>query len=439
MSTKSAYAQQISTILASIDNGSEDPNNTHPLEEAEQEEFDVYIEEDRITVVKRPEPQPKTIEAVQPPHLPPPYFAYTALTISLLFIAYLVTSAIITVFFPPSVTITLLTKSRTVTATGTLQVQTRTIPPITLSESQTVPTTGKGHQDARSANGYITFYNGEFQSVTIPAGKAFTGSSGVPVITDQIATIPAANINPPTFGQVTVPAHAIHPGQSGNIAAFDINSPCCFASVIAKNPEHFTRGQDERNFQTVAKADIETTAGTLKTTLAQSVSGALQGQLKPQEQLKLLPCATSVSSDHQPGQEAREVKVSVSETCSAVAFNTKTLLTQATDILAHHALQQLGTGYSLFGSVQVSIIRATVTGTAPTLIYSCQGTWVYAISQQAQQHIKHLIAGKSKQVALKLLLSLPGVERALIEGEDNSKLPKNITSIHLHIIVQSSE
>jgi hypothetical protein len=440
---KTTYAQEINRILATINNnGSEEEQVSKPLEEKEKaEEYDVYVQTDRITIVKRPEPEAQVIEAVQlPQRQPQPYFAYIAMTMSLLLLCYLVTSAIITVFIPQSVTITLLTKSRTVTATGTLRVQTRAIPPITLSESQTVQASGKGHQDARSANGYITFYNGEFQSVTIPAGKTLTGSSGVTVITDQDAIIPAANINPPTFGQATVSAHALNPGQSGNIPSYDINSPCCFASVIAKNPEHFTGGQDERNFQTVAKADIDTTSRALKTTLAQSVTGALQSQLKPQEQLELLPCTPTVSSDHQPGQEAREVKVSVSETCSAVVYNYNELISKATDLLSHRAHQQFGTGYSLIGPVQVSITQVIkVTGTPPTLIYSCQGTWVYAIAQQAQQHIKHLIAGKSKQVALKVLLSMPGIERVSIEGNDNPKLPKNITSIHFQIIVQSSE
>jgi hypothetical protein len=436
MSTKSAYPQQISTILASIDNGSEEQNNTHPFEGAKPEEFDVYIEPDRITVVKRPEPQPEIIEAVKPPQ-PPPYVAYAAMTMSLLLLCYLVTSAIITVFFPPSVTITLLAKSKTVTATGTLQVQTRAIPPITLSQSQTISTSGREHQVARAAQGTITFYNGLYTSQTVQAGTILTGADGVQIATDQNASIPAAN--PPSLGYATVSAHALTKGSSGDISVYDINQACCGTAIKAVNTTSFRGGRDERNFQSVAKADIDTTSRALKTTLAQSVTGAFQGQLKSQEQFQLLPCTPTESSDHQPGQEAREVKVSVSVTCSAVAYNYNELLSKATDLLSHQALQHLGTGYSLFGLVQVSIIRATVTGTTPTLIYSCQGTWVYAISQQAQQHIKHLIAGKPKHEAIKILLSLPGIERASIEGEDNTKLPKNLTSIHFQIIVQSSE
>ncbi len=163
----------------------------------------------------------------------------------------------------------------------------------------------------------------------------------------------------------------------------------------------------------------------------------MQGQGKPTEQLFILPCTPTVSSDHQPGQEAKEVKISVSETCSAVAYNSNELLSKVTDLLSRKALQKLGTDYSLFGQVQVSIFQATITRTIPTLIFSCQGTWVYAISPHAQQSIKQLISGRPRDEAIKVLLSLPGIERASIEGENNSRLPKNITSIHLQIIIQS--
>ena len=55
--------------------------------------------------------------------------------------------------------------------------------------------------------------------------------------TGQDATIPAGN--PPSYGQVTVAAHAIQSGSRGNIAAYDINEACCALSVLAKNTEPF--------------------------------------------------------------------------------------------------------------------------------------------------------------------------------------------------------
>ena len=158
----------------------------------------------------------------------------------------------------------------------------------------------------------------------------------------------------------------------------------------------------------------------------------------PNEQLSILPCTPTVASDHHPGQEATQVKVTASETCSAVAFDKDALQTKATDLLSQQARRQFGTSYSLIGDVQVSIIKPTVTHAMPALIFSCQGTWVYALSQEAQQQIKQRIAGKSRQEAIKLLLSLPGIEQASIRWDEETKLPESPNALHLVIVVPNS-
>src|SRR5207244_1142652 len=140
-------------------------------------------------------------------------------------------------------TITIIPQQQALTTTATFpigrgpwDVQGRVLPALTLSQSQTVQAAGKGHQDARAATGTLTFFNGQLQRVTIPAGSTFIGN-GVRITTDDTATIPAADptTNPPTFGQMQVSAHAVLPGASGNIQAYAINESCCAASVIVKN------------------------------------------------------------------------------------------------------------------------------------------------------------------------------------------------------------
>jgi len=314
----------------------------------------------------------------------------------------------------------------------------RVLSPLTISQSQTTPTTGKGHQDAKQATGFITFYNGLFTSQTIAPDTIFTGADGIQVVTDQQATIPAGN--PPSYGQVTVSAHAISPSVKGNIPAYDINEACCATSVLAKNTNPFTGGQDKRNYQTVAKKDIDTISAPLKTAVAQSMSGALQGQVQPHEQLYILPCTPTQTSDHQPGEEAREVKVTVSQTCSAVAYNSQELETKATAFLATQALHKTGAGYSLLGNVLVSVKQASVTSTPPLVFLSFQasGTWIYGISQKAQDQIKSRIAGKTRQDALQVLASLPGIEQVSIrwnEFGDDTRLPKNSRYIHITLLI----
>ena len=339
------------------------------------------------------------------------------------------------ILHPPIVTVTLVPKSREVTLTTTLQFG-RLLAPITLSQSATAPATGKGHQDAKQATGSITFYNGQLAVQTVPAGTILTGTDGVQIVTAQDATIPALDptANPPAVGQVTVSAHAINPGMSGNISAYDISQPCCLASVIAKNTAAFHGGADERNFQTVTKSDIDVTASQLKDTLNLSAQGALQGDLKAGEVLAAPICSPAVSSNHQAGTEAPSVKVTATLTCSGIAYNKQVLDTKATQLLISKAFNQPGPSYSLSGTIQVTVNQAIPTRNTPTLVFSVQGLWVYAISNKEQERIKRLLTGRTKQEALRILASLPGIEKAAMNWDDNTKLPRDSRYIHLVLI-----
>ncbi len=333
---------------------------------------------------------------------------------------------------PPIASVTIIPTVQIFTLKGRVQTG-RLIHSVTLSQSQTVPTTGKGHQDATKATGTITFYNGQFTSQTVPAGTILTGADSVQIITDQDALIPAGN--PPSYGQVTISAHAVQTGNTGNIAAYDINSACCLASVLAKNPEHFTGGQDARDFQTVAKTDITNTSTSLKTIISASTKGALQGQLQPGEEIVMLPCNPLIATDHQPGDEATQVQVTVSETCTAAAYNSQELKDTATKQLTSQAIKRLGEGYSLFGESQVTVTQISTARPTPTLTFSSHGSFVYGLSARPQERMKTLIAGKTTQEAVHILTSLPGVARASIQWGDETKLPKDTGYIHVTLLV----
>ena len=198
-------------------------------------------------------------------------------------------------------------KSQTVTLSGTVQLG-RVVPPITISQSQTTPATGKGHQDARVATGSVTFYNGLFTKQFNASGTVYTGSDGVAIVTTQDAAIPPGS--PSTgYGTLTIPAQAMQAGARGNIQAGDI-AIAINNGLLVRNSQ-FSNGQDQRDYHYVTFADITYAAAPLKTTVAQSITGALHGQLRLHEQLQLLPCSPSVSSDHQPLDEATIFKVKV--------------------------------------------------------------------------------------------------------------------------------
>jgi len=228
--------------------------------------------------------------------------------------------------FSPSATVTIIPISTRITTTRTItivssnanaaqqQVPGRLLDTITLSQAQTVPTTGIGHQQAQAAHGLITFYNALPAPQTIPSGELLTGADGVEVVTLQEAAIPAGTLA--TNGQVTVPAQAVNVGPGGNIAAGDIYGKCCHDDVFVSN-DPFRGGQDARSYQMVTQQNIDSAVSSIKASLDQSVQAALRQQVQPNETLVTpIPCFSTVTPDHKTGEEASHVQVTVSETCT---------------------------------------------------------------------------------------------------------------------------
>jgi hypothetical protein len=400
----------------------------------------VEIQDIYVLVVRERDTAPENAQVIEsvPPKTEsdhqPEYVARLLLSFGILLSLSCILLQVYLAYNPPTATVTIMPKAQLVTLTGTLHLG-RLLSPITLSQSQTVLTTGKGHQDARQATGSVTFYNGLFTSQTVATGTIVTGSDGLQVITDQAAAIPAGN--PPSYGQVSVSAHALNAGVKGNIPAYDINHVCCTNAVLVKNTTAFTGGQDERDFQTVAQRDIDTAAAPLQTTLVQRLQAAMQTRLGQDETLQRFPCTPAVRPDHQPGQEAAHVQVTVSATCTGIAYNSDALRDRVTQLLATQAGKQFGTGYRLQGNVQVQVAQASSQPARITLTVTCQGVWVYQLSTQEEQQIKRLVAGKTKQQALHTLGHLPGIQGATMKGtDDTTRLPKNPDLIHLVILEQ---
>jgi Baseplate J-like protein len=363
--------------------------------------------------------------------------AYLFVCFSLFLILATLTFQLYCMFNQLIATITIIPQSQQITLSGTMQLG-RVLPPLTISQSQTTRTTGHGHQDTTQATGTVTFFNGLFTQQFIASGTVYTGQDGVAIVTTQDATIPKGDPGS-GYGTLTVPAQAATAGTSGNIPAGDVTITINNGLLVRNNP--FSGGQNARTYTTVTQQDINKISTPLKTTLAKSIQGALQGQLRPQEQLQLLPCRPIEITDHQPGEEATSVKVTVSETCSAIAYSTQKLQTKATAFLATQAQQKAGAGYSLFGTPHVTVTQASLSSTTPHLVFlsfTASSTWIYGISAAAQQQIKTVLAGKTTKQAEQLLAALPGIEQVSIHFSgfgDESRIPKQENNIHLSIIV----
>jgi hypothetical protein len=319
------------------------------------------------------------------------------------------------------------------------QVQGRQLATLTMSQSKTVPATGSGYQPAQAAHGWITLYNALPDAQTIPAGTLIIGQDGTQVTTDTTVTIPAANA--PLEGQASVSAHATAPGPAGNMAALDINGPCCRADVIAKNPAPFTGGQNARSFQAVSAQDIKGASAALATSVTQEVTAAYQAELADGESL-LTPvsCQAQVSADHSQGSEAKQVTVSVSERCQGIAYNAAQMHTLVSQAITQQSQAQgnQATGYQLDpGTLH---IQATPSSTHPGAIQvQARGTLRYHWNAQQQQALASLIAGKREAQAITLLEQQPGIASVAVQlnGRDTGTLPSNPDRIHFMFIALS--
>lgn len=302
----------------------------------------------------------------------------------------------LTALMMPTVTITLVPEVRHMSLQNSASLGKR-LAPITVNQSQSIATTGHGHQDARSAEGTLTFYNAAFRAQTVEAGTVLTASDGVEVVTAAAVTI-AANA-PPSDGEASVLAHALQKGTQGNIAGLALNMALSPALYV-KNLTPFHGGQDERDYRVVTKADLDTVVSALKQKVATSMTTTLQEQVTPEKQLERITCPLTISADHRVGEEASRVQVRVSQTCTAIVYDSRQLTALATGLLRTQAQKTLGQGYTLSGEASITITKAQLIQQRVVLSFLSQAGFVYQINEA---RLMHLLAGKPRLVALRLL------------------------------------
>ncbi len=363
----SRYVENIPHILATLQGQTNGDQSQQDQPVGETETIHIYpVAGGGIFLTKNPiekeSQEPPIVESdtptrplAQPQHRNSPRVLHCIL---LLFLFLLLDSAggILNDLSTPTATITITPKIHTVSVQGSVKLGTL-LNPITLSESETVSATGHGHQDATYATGTLTLYNGLFTSQFIAQGAVFTGSDGIQVATDQAVTIPANA--PPVDGQATVTAHALKKGASGNIATGDITITINNGLLVRNN--QFSGGQDSRDFTIVTKKDLDAPAATLQTKVTDSMTAALQQQRTPTEQLQKVPCTPTVTANHAPEEEAQTVTVTVSETCTAIAYDISTLQAKAMQLLTAQVVKTVGKGYMVYGNISVTITKATTT------------------------------------------------------------------------------
>lgn len=314
------------------------------------------------------------------------------------------------------------------------QIQGYQLATLTMSQSRTVPTTGSGYQPAQAAQGWIILYNALPIAQTVPAGTLLIGQDGVQVTTDTAVTIPAANA--PIEGQASVSAHATEAGPTDNIAALDINGPCCRANITAKNPAAFTGGQSARSFRAVSPQDIKGAATALEASLTQDVTAAYQAELQDGENLITpVSCHARVSADHPQGSEAEQVTVSISEACQGSAYSAAQMQALVSQALNQQTQESQTGSYHLdFKSLHVQV---TLSNTHPgTVEIQARGILLYQWNERQQRALAALIAGKSQAQATTLLEQQPGISSVAIQlnRRDAGTLPANPDRIQFFFV-----
>jgi hypothetical protein len=402
----------------------------------EEREEPLMVESDPPTP-NQPEQEPNLPQRNQRRNFPLLYAVLGFVLVS----AVLAGVSLRSILFPaPEATITIVTVSKPIRTSSTLTVITGQVPKagqiagrqlaaITMSQQRTIATTGTVHQDAQAAHGLITFYNAATYSQVIPAGTILTGTNGTQIVTEQDATLPAVSY--PTLGETTVLAHALTAGPAGDIAAGDIYGPCCRLNVSAVSSA-FTGGQNARSYPTVTPHDITTAAASVTRTVMQSEQAALQTQVNSEETLITpLPCQENITPNHQPGTEATQVTITVSETCTGTVYDTPQYQTQLTQMMDQQAAK-LGQGYSLTGAIQSTITYTTQHQNTVMLHVTSAATYAYQMSQDEQQQLAELVAGRNTAQATTMLLQVPGLQNvAITTTTKNNTLPTDARQIHI--------
>lgn len=358
---------------------------------------------------------------------------------------------ILDLFFPPTATVTILPSSQRLQHTYQLtavlslpdpqknQIDARALYADSQTQERTVKATGQGHIAGQQARGELTFYNASTSPQTVPTGTLIFDARGLAVVNDQPVTLPALNTTTGLNG-ITTPVHTVNTGNTQNIPANDFNStPCCNGTVYVTNTQAFTGGQDAQNFTYVQQSDIDGVTQSLNSTLAQQATLALQGQVRPNEKAVGQPrCAPQVTSDHQAGERADNVTVSVTTSCISEVYDMQAVQVLAAHNLTQDAASNPGPAYVPVGNIAVQVAQPTSAPDAHgnvLLVVNAAGTWAYQFSAAQRKHFTGLIAGKSLQDARAILLGQPGVQSVAIAltGVGVTSIPGDSSHITINI------
>ncbi len=240
------------------------------------------------------------------------------------------------------------------------------------------------------------------------------------------------------LNSTVVPAHTVNTGVAQNIPAYDFDSSlCCNGAIYVTNTQPFTGGQNQQSFTYVQQSDIDSVTQSLSTGLTQQATMSLQGQVRSNEKAAGAPrCSPQVKSDHQAGDRASSVSVSVTTSCVGEVYDLQAVQVLAARKLNQDAATSPGLAYAPVGNVVVQVAQATPDARGNVLLTTnAAGVWAYQFSAQQRAQFARLIAGKSAQQARTILLGQAGVESVTIAltGAGDTSVPGDTSRITVNV------
>jgi serine/threonine protein kinase len=318
--------------------------------------------------------------------------------------------------------ITTAPQAQTVKATGVKVVPGTGVPAtgtLTIDNTATVP---------------LTFNQGTVLNNTVPN----TGAQQMMVVTS--VTVPAASPAQPHV-QMSVSAHVVQVGATGNIAAGQfIATGTAGASPMPNwsvtNPTPFMGGVDRQTSPFVQQSDIDSATRTLIQANAPDPLQVLKPQLAATDRLVGQGwCTPNKSADHQANEPVATVTVSVSFTCVGDVYNRDRAALLATDLFRE---DMKAAHYVFVGSPKIMVTQQAIADDQGTITLQLQAqvTGIYSFDDVTLQTLARQIAGKSVSQAQSWLVQHEGVGKATITlagGTSRKSLPTRVQDITVSI------
>ncbi|GAC1360311.1 MAG: hypothetical protein NVSMB38_44180 [Ktedonobacteraceae bacterium] len=338
------------------------------------------------------------------------------------------------------------------------QVEARLLSSPTSPQSKTVNATGvKVIAPGTQAQGLLWIFNVGSpvtlsSGTVIPNGPFENGkdySPKIDMVLDETVTVPSGTIS--VKGQITVHAHVSKVGTIGNMAmltgntgfyhCFCVNGPTAYYYIDNVSyggvDASFSGGQDQQRSSVVQQSDIDGATNALESAYKPDAQQALQGQVHANEHFVGTPtCNPNVRSDHNAGDVATTVTVTVTFTCTGKVYDQQGALAMAQQWLKQDAAKNPGTAYMLVGKIVPTPEQATDTGQGTIAIpVTAEGVWAFQFSDAQKAQLAHLLAGKSKNDAQSILQGQQGVKQADIQlsGGNSETLPSNPSQITISV------